>query len=97
MKRHPLMEQYCQGIVFDLVDRGLIVTCQRVADLFSVEIRWPGPNGRDAQEFKANGATLLDALEQTDRHAGKILPVKCSTEMDADERRKSLQDKGVLL
>lgn len=82
MKRHPLMEQYCQGIVFDLVQRGVILTARKTGDLFTVAIKWPVPCGRDLQSVTCNGATFLDALEQADRHVAKILPVKCSTEMD---------------
>lgn len=69
-------QEYAQGLVADLVQRGLVVTCQKTADMFTVAIKWPGPNGRDKQEFTCNSDTLLDALEQADRHAGKILPVK---------------------
>ena len=76
MTLHKRWEEYAQEIFAGLIHRGLIVTAQKTGSVFTVAIKFPGPNGRDRQEFTANGATLLDALEQADHHAGKILPVK---------------------
>jgi hypothetical protein len=76
MTLHKRWEEYAQEIFAGLVNRGLIVTAQKTAAVFTVEIKWPGPNGRDHQSFACNGDTLLAALEMADHQAGKILPVK---------------------
>ena len=47
-------------------------------EMFKLEIRWHGHNGRDKQEFMFEGFDTLKLLEQAASRVDELLPVKIS-------------------
>ncbi len=81
-------QEYCQGIVVDLVQKGITMTLRKTAAGFSVAIRWPGPNGQAKQSFTFSGPDLLKLIEDANASAAKLLPVKCSYMDEKPWKRK---------